>query len=196
MLFKKKQPMDREELELKIFKTKIELRRIMEKYEVMLQRELRIARAEQSAGAKRSSNYEKLRTIAGLLATTKKAYQEMDNISTADELSRTTADLTAALQNLNQIAGSAQKPEAGGIRRGIKQMQAVDARLERQHKAQNRALTRANSKTENYEAELEAILSGESVQDVCQDQMPLTDEALDVQMDAINNDVLSWLDEI
>lgn len=175
-MFFKKKTMNREELELQIFKTKIELRRIMEKYEVMLQRELRIARGEQAAGVSRPSNYEKLRTIAALLATTKKAHQQMDSISTADELNRTTAELSAALQSLNRIAGSAQRPDRGNLRRGIKKMQAADDRLERDLKSQPGNLT---------DAEVESLL----VDGPVAEEQPLTDIALD-------GDLLSWLEEI
>lgn len=187
MFFKKKQTVNREELELQIFKTKIELRRIMEKYEVMLQRELRIARSERAAGVAKPSNYEKMRTIAGLLATTKKAHEEMDKISTADELNRTTAELAAALQGLNRISASTAKPDGGALRRGVKQMKAADARLDRDLQAQSKLTQKANPLSDG---ELEAMLMGQPVTEVS--ERPLTDEELDV----MNADALRWLEEI
>lgn len=187
MLFKKKQSISREELELQIFRTKIELRRIMEKYEVMLQRELRLARSERSAGVARPSNYEKMRTIAGLLAATKKALGELDSISTADELSRTTAELSAALQGLNRISASAAKPDGAGLRRGMKQMQSADKRLDRQLQAQNRAVDKTAPLSDG---ELEAMLMGQPI--AAEPERPLTDE----ELADMNADALRWLEEI
>lgn len=192
MFFKKKQPVDREELELQIFRTKIELRRIMEKYEVMLQRELRIARSEQAAGVARPSNFEKMRTIAGLLATTKKAHQEMDKISTADELNRTTAELSAALQGLNRISASAAKPDDGALRRGVKQMESADKRLERDLRSQSRVMDKV---TPLSDGELEAMLSGEPLMAepvMTEPERPLTDE----ELADMNADALRWLEEM
>ncbi len=192
MFFKKKQPVDREELELQIFRTKIELRRIMEKYEVMLQRELRLARSEQAAGVARPSNFEKMRTIAGLLATTKKAHQEMDKISTADELNRTTAELSAALQGLNRISASAAKPDGGALRRGVKQMESADKRLERDLRSQSRVMDKV---TPLSDGELEAMLSGEPLMAepvMTEPERPLTDE----ELADMNADALRWLEEM
>jgi len=187
MFFKKKQTVNREELELQVFKTKIELRRIMEKYEVMLQRELRLARSERAAGAARPSNYEKMRTVAGLLATTKKAYEEMDRISTADELNRTTAELSAALQGLNRISTSAAKPDGAGLRRGVKQMNAADAKMDRQLQSHSRTVEKVAPLSDG---ELEAMLMGEPVLE--EPQRPLTD----AELADMNADALRWLEEI
>lgn len=169
--------MDREELELQIFRTKIELRRIMEKYEVMLQRELRIAKSERAAGVSRPSNFEKLRTVAGLLETTKKAHQQLDSISTADELNRTTAALSEALGSLNRLSGITQRPDGRALRRGVKQMEAAEKRMDRDLNAQKGNLTDLS-----VEDLLDMGPTGEEL------ELPLTV--------GLDSDALSWLEEI
>ena len=51
MLFRKKKTANKAELDLHIFQTKVELRRLQEKYQTMLERELRLARQEKAACA-------------------------------------------------------------------------------------------------------------------------------------------------
>lgn len=201
MFFKKKEPVNQEELDLKIFKTKVELRRILDKYEAMMERELRSAREQKQSGVSRPSNYERIRTIAGLISTTQAAYQEMDDISTADELNRTTGELTAVLQQMNRITGSTQRADVGGLRRGINQIQTSDARLTREVQTQSRVMSRAG-----YEPDLNDILA-DALQteqpapvaqkyEAPQTAVPMTDAELKAQMDEIDRHLYSVLEDI
>ncbi|MBE6923781.1 MAG: hypothetical protein E7466_00885 [Ruminococcaceae bacterium] len=203
MLFRKKEPVNQEELDLKIFKTKVELRRILEKYEAMMERELRFAREQKQSGSPRPSNYERIRTLAGLISTTQAAYQEMDDISTTDELNRTTSELTAVLQDMNRITGKTQRADVGGLRRGIGQMQSTDARLTREYQNQSRVMNRVSGG--RYEAELDAILADALqpeqpayVQPAAapQNAVPMTDAELKAQMDEIDRHLYGVLEDI
>ena len=201
MLFRKKEPVDREELDLKVFKTKVELRRILEKYETMLERELRMAREQKRSGVQWPANYERIRTIAGLIATTKTAYQELDDISTTDELNRTTGELTAVLRDMDRITGSTQRADVGGLRRGLNQLQASDTRLTREVQAQSKVMSRAG-----YEPELDDILADalqteqptpvEQKYQAPQTAVPMTDAELKAQMDEIDRHLYSVLEDI
>ena len=116
MLFRKKKTANKAELDLHIFQTKVELRRLQEKYQTMLERELRLARQEKAAGAAQPGNRQRIKTVYYLLQTTDAAYQSLDDISTADELNRTTNALTAALQQVDQLAAA--PAGQGGVRPG------------------------------------------------------------------------------
>jgi hypothetical protein len=198
MLFRKKEPVDREELDLKVFKTKVELRRILEKYETMLERELRMAREQKRSGVQRPANYERIRTIAGLISTTKTAYQELDDISTTDELNRTTGELTAVLRDMDRITGSTQRADVGGLRRGLNQLQASDERLNREYQAQNRTMARSIG----YDADLDAILEDALQTRPVPSEQPsevkraMTDAELKAQMDEIDRHLYSVLEDI
>ncbi len=195
MLFKKKGHANQEELALKVFQTKVELRRILEKYETMLERELRMARTQKASGVQRPANYERIRTIAGLVTTTRTAYEELDAISTTDELNRTTDELNAALRDLNRITGASQRADVGGLRRGLKQMNAGEAQIVREYQVQDRVMSRAG-----MEPELDAILADalapSQSQQPHQPQRAMTDEELKAQMDEIDRHLYSVLEDI
>lgn len=197
MLFKKKERVNQEDLALKIFKTKVELRRILEKYEAMMERELRFAREQKQSGAARPSNYERIRTLAGLISTTQAAYQEMDDISTADELNRTTGELTAVLQDMNRITGTTHRADVGGLRRGIGQMQKADQRMTREYQNQSRVMNRVSG--DRYEADLDAILADALQPEPVmapQTPVPMTDAELKAQMDEIDRHLYGVLEDI
>lgn len=196
MLFRKKAPVDQEELALKVFKTKVELRRILEKYETMMERELRVAREEKRAGAAQPSNYERIRTIAGLIATTQRAYQELDDIATTDELNRTTNELSAVLRDMDRIGGSTQRADVGGLRRGLSQMNADEARLAREYQSQTRTMARASGALKRYEEDLDAILADAlHTEQPCEAPRAMTDAELKAQMDEIDRHLYTVLED-
>lgn len=210
-MFGRKKTVSKEELQTQIFQNKVELRRLLDKYETMLQRELRIAQGEKAAGIARPSNYERIKTIAALMATTQSAYQDMDNISTTDELNRTTNELAKVLKNVNAIAGSSQRANVGGLNRGLYNIRANETQIAREYNAQIRAVGRATGDAGSYDAQLQAILdealdegNGQPVSNpyggmpetMDAARRPMTDAELEAEMDAINRHLYSVLEDI
>lgn len=207
-MFGKKKTVSKEELQTQIFQNKIELRRLMDKYETMLQKELRIARDEKSAGVARPSNYERIKTIAALMATTQAAYEDMDAISSTDELNRTTNELAKVLKSVNSVADASQRANVGGINRGLRDIRVNETMLSREYNAQIRAVGKATGDAQGYDAQLQAILdealsdevveraaapsASHAVRDL---DRPMTDEELEAEMDVINRHLNSVLDD-
>lgn len=211
-MFGKKKTVSKEELQTQIFQNKIELRRLMDKYETLLQKELRIARDEKAAGVARPSNYERIKTIAALMATTQAAYDDMDNISTTDELNRTTNELAKVLKNVNAVSDASQRANVGGISRGLRDIRVNETVMTREYEAQIRAVGKATGDAKGYDAQLQAILdealgepkmeyaapvtenfsTAHAVRDY---NRPMTDEELEAEMDIINRHLNSVLDE-
>lgn len=210
MLFGKKKSVSKEDLQLQVFQTKIELRRLLDKYESLLERELRVAQHEKDSGVARPSNYDRIKTIVGLMSTTQAAYQDMDNISTADELNRTTNELAQVLKTVNSISGSSQRANVGGLNQGLRNIQASEAKMNREYAAQNRVIARATGDAKGYDAQLQAILNealGDAPQvesysaptggtAAAQTVRPMTDAELEAEMDDINRHLYSVLEDV
>lgn len=207
MLFGKKKTVSKEELQLQVFQTKVELRRLLDKYQTMLDRELRAAQREKDAGVARPSNYERIKTIVSLMSTTQAAYEDMDNISTADELNRTTNELAQVLKTVNSISESSQRANVGGLNQGLKNMQANEAKMNREYTSQFKTVARASGDAGSYDTQLQAILD-EALEPAPQavrpaasaaqpaKERPMTDEELEAQLDDINRHLYSVLEDI
>lgn len=199
MLFRKKKTANKAELDLHIFQTKVELRRLQEKYQTMLERELRLARQEKAAGAAQPGNRQRIKTVYYLLQTTDAAYQSLDDISTADELNRTTNALTAALQQVDRLAASAQGADTRGLKRGLHQMNSNAAELDRAYAQQTKIMAKAaGGAAHRYDQALQELL-GEVPSAVpatgTPGGIPQSDEELQAELDAINQNLYRILDE-
>lgn len=206
MLFQKKKTLDKPELDLHVFKTKVELRRLQEKYQTLLEKELRIARAQKEGGVQ-PANYERIKTIYYLLQTTDAAYQDLENIATTDDLNRTTNELASVLKRVDQLANTAQRADSGGIKRGINQMNRNERDILREYQTQERIVAKGLGAASRYDQELEELL-GEvpappapqqvrEPQAVPQAAVPhtMTDAELEAEMDAINRHLYGVLED-
>lgn len=203
MLFQKKKTLDKPELDLHVFKTKVELRRLQEKYQAMLEKELRVARMEKEGGAPRPANYERIKTIYYLLQTTDAAYQDLENISTTDDLNRTTNELAAVLKRVDQLANTSQRADTGGIKRGIGQMNRNERDILKEYQTQEKIVAKGLGAASKYDNELEELL-GEipappATQNVRETQavvhQTMTDAELEAEMDSINRHLYGVLED-
>lgn len=207
MLFRKKKTESKAELDLHVFQTKVELKRLQEKYQTLLERELRTARREKEGGAAQPANYERIKTIYYLLQTTENAYQELDDISTADELNRTTNELSKALDRVNQLAAVSQRADTRNLRKGVAQIDDNEALLQREYEKQSRIVKNNSVAAGKYDSELVELLG--EVPPMPQVTLPTTpapgtggekqvlksDEELAAEMDAINRQLNSILED-
>lgn len=204
MLFQKKKTATKPELDLHVFQTKVELRRLQERYQNLLERELRQARLEVSGGAARPSNQDRIKTIYYLLQTTDEAYQELNDISTTDELNRTTNDLNAALKRVDQIAATSQRADVGSLKRGLDQLQSNEEAMHREYRKENKVLSQGTA--HRYDAELEELLGQvppapashrpEPSRAPGGTAQPQSDEELQAELDAINRHLNNILEDL
>ena len=128
----RKKTLDQNELKSRLFQTQIELRRLHERFEQLMEQELREARRQRSAGEGRPANYERIKLIYRLLQVTEKAYQQTKAIQTTDQLNRLTNELSAVLGQLNGLSAASPSPKSGQIRR---QMERMDRQAQRREEA-------------------------------------------------------------
>lgn len=218
MLFGKKKTVNKQELELQVFKTKVELRRLSDKYQSLLEREVRLAKKEQESGVTRPSNTERIKSILALIATTQTAYDQMDSISTQDELNRTTNELAAALKSVNQIAASTQRTSAANLGMKTMGLGINEGKMLMDQVRQTNAVGAATGDIEGFDAQLQSTLNDILAADAAAQhsaahsggtaagkqetgfsagsERPMTDEELEAEMDAINRHLYSVLEDI
>ena len=117
----------------------------------------------------------------------------------ADELNRTTNALTAALQQVDQLAASAQGADTRGLKRGLHQMNSNAAELDRAYAQQTKIMAKAaGGAAHRYDQELQELL-GEVPNAVpatgTPGGIPQSDEELQAELDAINQNLYRILDE-
>ncbi len=153
------------ELQAEILQTQVELRRLHDRFEYMLERELREAKKQRTGGVSRPSNYDRIKVIYHLLQVTDNAYHEARSISDTDQLSRVTNDLSAALGKLNALSGQTQQVDAGKMGREVRKLERGEALRTDEVRTAGAALekTAAAEAQVPFEQALEQMLERETV---------------------------------
>lgn len=154
-MFGRKKP-NQTERQAQILQSQVEFRRLHDRFEYMLERELREANRQRAAGTQRPSNYDRIKVIYQLLKVTDSAYQETRSISNTDQLTRVTNDLAAALQKLNALSADSEQVNAGRVRREIRHMERGEQLRQDEVRATDAVLSR--SKAAESEQPFESVL--------------------------------------
>ena len=115
------------DIERKLLDTDVKLRLLKEKYQLMLQRELIIARANKNKGKKNSANYAKIGTAYYSLNVVEGAQERLRNITSARELYSCMTDLSGVLGAINDLNGQTGKVDTKKLGKRIAQMGASES---------------------------------------------------------------------
>ena len=110
------------DIERKLLDTDVKLRLLNDRYKLLLQKELLIARSNKSRGKKNSANYAKIGTAYYALNAVKGAQERLQNITSARELYSCMTDLSGVLGAINDLGGQTGKVDTKKLSRQIAKM--------------------------------------------------------------------------
>lgn len=149
------------ERQAQILQSQVEFRRLHDRFEYMLEHEIREANRQRDAGVQRPSNYDRIKVIYQLLKVTDSAYQEARSISDTDQLTRVTNDLAGALRKLNALSAESEQLNAGSVRREVRRMERGEEQRQEDTRTAGDVLgqTRAAESEVPFELMLERMLA-------------------------------------
>lgn len=105
-LFGKRKPKEKKKsMDMEILELDVKLRRLKDKYEVLLQRELLVARDNKKNGIRNSANYSKIGIVYYSLNIVEEAQKRLRDISSSRELYVSMNEMSEALSTLNELSG-------------------------------------------------------------------------------------------
>lgn len=113
-----------EQVDAAILDTDVKLRLLKDKYRLLLEKELRIARANKNKGKKNSANYSKIGVAYYSLNVVNAAQERLQELSSSRELYCCMNEMSAALSTINGLNGRIGRLDPKKIVKGMKQMTA------------------------------------------------------------------------
>ncbi|MCD8361695.1 MAG: hypothetical protein LUC98_01830 [Lachnospiraceae bacterium] len=105
-----------------MLETRTRLLKLKDKYRVILQRELLIARANKTKGIKNSANYSRIGVAYYSLNIVDSALARLQELSTNEELYESMNEMSALLGTINGMSGRVGKIDPKGVLGGLKKM--------------------------------------------------------------------------
>lgn len=97
------------EQEMAVLQSRVTLRRLEERYRVMLERELRTVRALKAKNMENASNDSKIRLNYYMLQVIRNAQERLSNITDMTEVNQSMSELNDVLQTVNRLSTGSQK---------------------------------------------------------------------------------------
>ena len=113
-----------EQIDAAILDTDVKLRLLKDKYRLLLEKELRIARADKNKGKKNSANYSKIGVAYYSLNVVKAAQERLSELSSSRELYCCMNEMSAALSTINGLNGRIGRLDPKQLVKGMKKMTA------------------------------------------------------------------------
>ncbi len=120
-----KQRAKEEQIDAAILDTDVKLRLLKDRYRLLLEKELRIARANKGKGKKNSANYSRIGVAYYSLHVVNAAQERLQELSSSRELYRCMNGMSAALATINGLNGRIGRLDPRKIVKGMKQMTAA-----------------------------------------------------------------------
>lgn len=117
---KRRQKEDR--IDQALLDTDVKLRLLKDRYRLILEKELRVARAEKARGKKNSATYSKIGVAYYSLGVVDAAQERLREMSSSRELFHCMNEMSAALSTINGLSGKIGKLDPKGMVKGMRKM--------------------------------------------------------------------------